>query len=241
MSEPEKSIPGAAQLSRRHMLRSIALALTAAGSSGISLQAGRFVHLLAQEERQEEGGSYQPLFFKDHEFQTVRRLTELIIPADEVSGSALEAGAPEFIDLLCSENRELAGAFTGGILWLDREMQRRWGRPFLSAAEQQQHRMLKTLSEEARHQERREQAARNPTFKPDPSHLGFLQYTAEPASTLGPGGRFFVWVRRMTVDAFATSPIGVKDLGYQGNSYWERYSVPQEAIDYALRRSPFKD
>jgi len=241
MSESEKPNPVAGQVSRRQMLRSIALALTAAGSSGITLEAGRVVHFLAQEEKEQDGGSYQPLFFKDHEFRTVRRLTELIIPSDEVSGSALEAGAPEFIDLLCSENLELAMVFTGGILWLDREMNRRWGSPFTSSDEQQQHRMLETLSQEARHQERREQAARNPRFKTDPLNLGFLQYTTEPTSTLGPGGRFFVWVRRMTVDAFATSPIGVKDVDYQGNGYWERYRVPQEAIDYALRRSPSGD
>ena len=187
---------------------------------------------------EQDNGSYQPLFFKDHEFRTVMRLTELIIPADEVSGSALEAGAPEFIDLLCSQNQELAGIFTRGILWLDQEMKRRRGRPFVSSDEQQQHLLLTALAQEARHQERRERAARNPRFKTDPLNLGFLQYTTKSTSTLGPGGRFFVWVRRMTVDAFATSPIGVKDVGYQGNGYRERYRVPQEAIDYALRRSP---
>ena len=240
MSESEKSNPLSGEFSRRQMLRSIAVALTAAGSSGITLEAGRFVHVLIQEEKA-KGSSYQPRFFNDREFRTVVRLAELIIPADDTSGSAVEAGAPEFIDLLCSQNRELARIYTGGIFWLDRAMERQGGNSFTDAEEEQQHRMLKALAGEARQQERKEQAVRNARFKTDPSNLGFLQYTPEPTSTLGPGGRFFVWVRRMTVDAFFTSPIGVEYVGYQGNSFWETYRVPQEAIDYALRRSPSED
>ncbi len=232
----ENPTPLSGKLSRRQMLRSIAVALTAAGSSGITLEAGRFVHSLAQEER-EPDGSYQPLFFKNHELQTVMRLTELIIPADESSGSALEAGAPEFIDLLCSQNQELARMFTGGLLWLDQEMTRRQGRSFVDSDEPQQHVLLTALAQEARHQEQRERASRNAGHRVHPSERGFLQYAAQPASELGPGGHFFVWVRRLTVDAFYTSRIGVADVDYQGNSFWESYTVPQEAIDYALGRS----
>ncbi len=238
MSENPSPLP--AKFSRRQMLRSIAVALTAAGSGGITLEAGRFVHFLAQEER-EPDGSYRPLFFKKHEFQTVTRLAELIIPADESSGSALEAGAPEFIDLLCSQNEELARKFTGGLLWLDQEMNRRQGRPFVNCGEPQQHLLLTALAQEARHQEGRDRASRDARHRVHPADRGFLQYTAEPASELGPGGQFFVWVRRLTVDAFYTSRIGVADVDYQGNSFWERYRVPQEAIDYALRRSPSDD
>ena len=236
----ENPTPISREFSRRQMLRSIAVALTAAGSSGITLEAGGFVHFLAQEER-EPDGSYQPLFFKNHEFRTVKRLAELIIPADESSGSALEAGAPEFIDLLCSQNQELARMFTGGLLWLDQEMNRRQGRPFVNSGEPQQHLLLTALAQEARHQERRERASRNAGHRLHPSDPEFLHYTAEPASELGPGGQFCVWVRRLTVDAFYTSRIGVADVDYQGNSFRESYRVPQEVIDYALRRSPSED
>ena len=236
----ENTTPLSGEFSRRKMLGSIALALTAVGSSGITLEAGRFVHFLAQEER-EADGSYQPLFFKHHEFQTVMCLAELIIPADESSGSALEAGAPEFIDLLCSQNQELARMFTGGLLWLDQEMNRRRGRSFVDSDEPQQHLLLTDLAQEARHQEQRERASRNAEHRVHPSDRGFLQYTTQPVSKLGPGGQFFVWVRRLTVDAFYTSRVGVADVDYQGNSFWESYRVPQEAIDYALRRSPSED
>ena len=41
----------------------------------------------------------------------------------------------------------------------------------------------------------------------------------------------------MTVDAFYTSPIGIKDIDYQGNTHLTSYPAPTEAIAYALKRS----
>ena len=67
----------------------------------------------------------------------------------------------------------------------------------------------------------------------------FSGYTVHRANDLGPGIVFFDWVRKMTVDAFYTSPIGVKDLGYVGNRAYSKYVVPNEAMEYALKRSPF--
>ncbi len=53
------------------------------------------------------------------------------------------------------------------------------------------------------------------------------------------GSQFFMWARNMVVDAYYTSPVGVKDIGYMGNTAMSSFSVPQEAADYALKRSPF--
>jgi len=39
-------------------------------------------------------------------------------------------------------------------------------------------------------------------------------------------------------DAYYTSPIGMKELGYMGNGAMASFSVPKEAMDYAIRRSP---
>ncbi len=44
----------------------------------------------------------------------------------------------------------------------------------------------------------------------------------------------------MTVDAFYTSEIGIAEIGYEGNAVRTKYEVPQEAVEYALRRSPLK-
>ena len=100
------------------------LALTAGGSGMMSPAEAQQVHAAAAADRA-GNGTYKPKLLTDHEYKTVTKLAEIIVPADEKSGSAVDAGAPEFIDLLCSQNPDLAAIYTGGILWLDGEMRRR--------------------------------------------------------------------------------------------------------------------
>jgi gluconate 2-dehydrogenase gamma chain len=223
-------------LSRRAMLRGVALAATAIASGQLSLEAAQHVHQQVKEEKK-NAGTYKLKLFNEREYKTLGRLAELIVPADEVSGSAREAGAPEFTDLLCSQNRELADIYTGGLFWLDAQMEDRHGVSFLDATEGQQTAMLDLLVEaEKQEGERRAQGL---TFEDIQRYQEFESYGIYRPSELSPGIRFFDWVRRMTVDAFYTSEIGVKDIGYKGNTATSKFEVPQEIIDYALKRSPF--
>jgi|GEM_PF-205830 len=223
-------------LSRRAMLRGVALAATAIASGQLSLEAAQHVHQQVKEEKK-NAGTYKLKLFNEREYKTLGRLAELIVPADEVSGSAREAGAPEFTDLLCSQNRELADIYTGGLLRLDAQMEDRYAVSFLDATEGQQTAMLDLLVEaEKQEGERRAQGL---TFEDIQRYQEFESYGIYRPSELSPGIRFFDWVRRMTVDAFYTSEIGVKDIGYKGNTATSKFEVPQEIIDYALKRSPF--
>ena len=121
--------------SRRDALRRIALAVTAAGlGRGIAAADAAEVHEQVSEERTFLG-EYKVKYFTEREFRTLERLSELIVPADEGGPSGREGGAPEFIDLLSSQNTELADIFTGGMLWLDNASSRRYGKPFAEAAE----------------------------------------------------------------------------------------------------------
>jgi gluconate 2-dehydrogenase gamma chain len=181
------------EVTRRELVK-IAAAVTAVSGTPVAAAPAATFHSKA---------------FNDHEYRTIQRLAELIVPADEVSPSALEAGAPEFIDLLSSNNRELAAIYTGGIAWLDRAMQRRYGSVFIAARPEQQTEMLDLIA-----------------------------YRKNDSPELGPGIRFFDWARRMVVDAFYTSRVGIKDVGYMGNKAVSKFEVPQEALDYALKRSP---
>ena len=104
-------------VSRRELLRiGASLALGASGAEMISAQDANHVHQMAGDARAK--GNYKPKCFTAHEYSTLRRLAEMIMPPDEHSKSALEAGAPEFIDLLASGSPELAAIFTGGMAWL---------------------------------------------------------------------------------------------------------------------------
>jgi gluconate 2-dehydrogenase gamma chain len=197
------------EISRRELVQ-IAMAAAASGGSVKGLSA-QHVHQVAADEKAANSGVYKPKAFDDHEYLTIQKLAELIVPADDVSPSAIESGAGEFIDLLCSNNAELSSIYTGGIFWLDRQMQHRYGANFLNAKPEQQTAMLDLIS-----------YRKNAVDSPD----------------LGPGIKFFNWARMMVVDAYYTSKAGIKDVGYMGNKGMAKFEIPQEAIDYALKRSP---
>src|SRR5712671_2925720 len=103
------------EVSRRDLLRNIALSVTV---SGLSLEAAQHVHGVATQEKVSTG-LYKPKGMNAHEYTTLRKLADFIIPADDRSQGATAAGAPEFIDLLASQNPQLLAIYTGGIAWLD--------------------------------------------------------------------------------------------------------------------------
>jgi hypothetical protein len=196
--------------SRRELLRHIGASMTlaAAGGQMLSAQDVQHVHQAVAAE-----AHYTPKSLNAHEYATLQRLSDLIVPADERSPGALAAKAADFIDFLCAATDDMKLIYTGGIAWLDDEMKKRYdGKDFAGASPAHQQEMLDLVA----YRENRQK---------DPS--------------LGPGIQFFNWARNMVVDAYYTSPIGFKELGYMGNSAMSHFSVPQEAIDYAIKRSPF--
>lgn len=201
---------GETKVTRRAVLRQLALALTAAGAGAFNIEAARVVHALAGEARGQAGG-YSPAALDDHQFRTVARFAELIVPADEGGGSAVDAGAPEFIDLLCSQNPDLLRIYTDGLAWLDAAARRAHDRTFLDASDAQQREMLDGLVAAERGE--------------------------PPSSDLRAGVGFFNWIRMMTVDAYYTSPIGIADIGFQGNRVLAGYATPPEAVEFVTRRA----
>ena len=194
-------------LSRRTVLRQLALAITAAGSGSVNIEAARLVHSIAGESRAQPGG-YMPVQLTNHEFRTVSRLAELIVPADTRGGSAVDAGAPEFIDLLCSQNDQLTAIYQEGIHWLDETARGRSGENFIDTSAEGQTDILDELVEAER---------------------------GNSSHNVREGVGFFGWVRRMAVDAYYTSPIGINDIGYQGNQVLNSYETPSDVVDFVTR------
>jgi hypothetical protein len=200
------------QVSRRELLRGLGIsaALATSGAGLVTLEAAQHAHNAVAENKSAAKGEYTPKCFTAREFQTLRRLSDLIIPADDHSPGALEAGAAEWIDYMAGNSTELAQIFTGGFGWLDHHMQRLYGADFVDAKPADQIAMLDVIA-----------------FRKNE--------TPENAEAV----RFFSWVRNLVTDAYYTSPIGVKDLGYMGNTAVSEFHVPEEALQYALKRSPF--
>ena len=222
-------------LSRRDAVRRIAMVLTAAGlGHRIDPASAAQVHEEIEGERTLRG-EYTVKYFNEQEFRTLERLSELIVPADEGGPSGRDAGAPEFIDLLSSQNSELAGIFSGGILWLDNASRERHGQRFAEASEQDQTALLDALVEAERHDTAED------TNWDTSEYRRFEVFGVKSPSDARRGVKFFAWARKLVVDAYYTSPEGIKDIGFLGNASHTEYEVPQEAIDYAFDRSPFRD
>ena len=185
---------------RREILQSIAAAALA---GPLSAQQALHVHQEAAKDTAASRGVYHPKALTGHEFRSLARLCELIVPG------ASKGQAAEFIDLLSSQNPEMAAIYTGGLAWLDHYMDRSVKTSFLEAAPGDQKALLDQIA-----------------------------YRRNSTPDLAAGIRFFGWARQMTVDAYYTSAAGIEELGYSGNKSVAEFKVPPQAIDYALERSP---
>jgi gluconate 2-dehydrogenase gamma chain len=182
-----------AGISRRDILKT--LALTAAGGSVLQVipaQAAEYAHQAVRKDKAAApSGKYTPKYFTPHQYEMLTLLCESIIPKDEKSGGAVEAGAPEFIDLLTSENEEYQLRLGGGLYWLDGFCGDRYTGPYLSCTPEQRKAVLDLIA---------------------------FRKNAKADPTLSQGVAFFAFLRSLTCDAFYTSKIGIADLQYIGNT-----------------------
>lgn len=135
---------------------------------------------------------YVPKFFDAPSYKTLQALCETIVSADADAGGAIEAGAPEFIDLLTSENTEYQSRLGGGLRWLESRCKTDYGKAYLDCSQDQQKQILDLIAY-------RKNAVKN-------------QDLTQPVE-------FFSLLRSMTADGFFTSKIGIKYLGYKGNTF----------------------
>src|SRR4051794_38379284 len=192
------------QLSRRALMARMAAGLTAIASAD-----AQHVHETVAQEKAAAKGPYKPKALTAHEYATVQKLSDLIIPADEHSPGALAASAADFIDFLCNASVEMRDIWTGGLMWIDEAMKdRASGKAFVDATPAQQTGMLDVIA-----------------------------YRKNASPALNPGIEFFAFCRRMVADAYYSSPIGYKEVGFMGNGAVSEFSVPKEAVEYALKRS----
>ncbi len=183
-------------ISRRDVLRTLGMgAMAGSVLRVIPMQAAEYAHNMVQAEKASAAGGYTPKFFPPHQYKILQALCETIIPAEDGTGGAIEAGAPEFIDLLTSENPDYQLKLGGGLMWLDSTCTDRYGKVFLECASEQQKQIL-------------DQIAYRRNALSDPS--------------LSQG--VFSFLRMMTVDGFFTSEIGIKYLGYIGNKYMKSFA-----------------
>ena len=140
-------------------------------------------------------------FFTPDEMATITILADIIIPRDEVSGSASDAGVPDFIEFIVKDMPYHQLPMRGGLRWLDVQCLKRYEKPFKDCTEAQQMEMVDDIAWPRK-------------AKPD----------------MAPGVAFFSKMRDLTATGFYTSRIGMEDIGYKGNMPTKWNGVPEEVL-----------
>lgn len=140
-------------------------------------------------------------FFTPHEMETIAVLNDIIIPRDQVSGSATDAKVPDFIEFIVKDKPELQTPMRGGLLWVDMQSAKRFEKAFKDCSSQQQLQIVDDIA-----------------------------YPAKAKPGMQQGVSFFNLMRNLTATGFYTSEIGVKDIGYMGNTPTKWNGVPDDVL-----------
>jgi len=154
------------------------------------------------EELKRERKLLSETFFDEHEMKTISILADIIIPKDEVSGSATDAGVPAFIEFIVKDMPHHQIPMRGGLKWLDIRSMKKFNMDFASCSSAQQ---IEVVDE--------------------------IAYPEKAKPELQQGVAFFNLMRDLTACGFFTSEIGIKDLGYAGNKPTQWDGVPQDVLD----------
>lgn len=188
-------------MNRRETLKMMALAPIGAGLSWTQAEVDALRGRV--EAARAASQVFEPAFFTEHEWDTLRVLVDRIIPADDRSGSATDAGVPEFIDFTMVDRPYMQTPMRGGLAWLDLECRDRFEKPFAACSADQQRAVLDDIA-----------------------------YPDDAAPRFSHGVRFFNMLRDLTAGGFFSSRMGVADLEYKGNTFVHEWTgAPQEVLD----------
>lgn len=140
-------------------------------------------------------------FFTSHEMETIVLLGDIIIPKDEVSGSASDAKVGDFIEFIVKDMPEHQTPMRGGLRWLDLQCLNRYGKTFKEASDQQKIEMVDAIA-----------------------------YPQKAKPEMKQGVAFFNLMRNLTVTGFYTTKIGYDDVGYVGNRPNQWNGVPADVL-----------
>lgn len=150
-------------------------------------------------EKNRDAKLFAETFFNKHEMKTIGVLADIIIPKDEHSGSATDAGVPDFIEFMAKDKPELQTPLRGGLMWLDNQGKKRFGQNFIDCT-----------------------AARQIEIVED------IAYPERKKAGMSQGIAFFSLMRNLTASGFWSSQMGIADLGYAGNTPNQWDGVPED-------------
>lgn len=168
-----------------------------ANSADVSIDADRM-----QEEKDHAAKTKtEPNFFTKEEMATITVLSNIIIPKDDISGSATDAKVPEFIEFMVKDMPSHQTPLRGGLRWLDLHCLKLYNKTFVSCNSKEQIEVVDSVA-----------------------------YPEKAKKELAQGVAFFNRMRDLVTTGFYTSEIGVKDLDYKGNVPNQWNGVPEDVL-----------
>jgi len=191
------------EMSRREAVQLLAALPFAAALSMPSAdmeRARRFVE--SAHHAAADGVAFAPRFFSAAEFRTAGILADMIIPRDERSGSATDAGVPEFMDFMMIDRPTNQTWMREGLAWLEAQSNTRFKKSFADSSEGEREQILNDIA-----------------------------WPARAPAAMADGVTFFNHFRDLTSSGFWSSRIGVKDLRYMGSTFNPNWNgCPPEAL-----------
>jgi gluconate 2-dehydrogenase gamma chain len=218
--EPLRASRSSRSISRRAALEILGAAPAAAAMMWTTAEAEQ-AHAQADHAKAQAttaGARFKPKFFTAHEYATVGVLVDLIIPRDDRSGSATEAGVPEFMDFMMIDQPRRQVAMRGGLALVDRLAVSRFGKNIVGASDAQRRRLLDEIAYTPRMEREALQPARS-------------GQAAEERQEVSQAVAFFNSFRDLAATGFFTSKMGMADLQYQGNVFVSEWTgCPDAAL-----------
>ena len=154
---------------------------------------------------QEEAAHYKEVtsytFFTPEEMATIAVLADIIIPKDEVSGSATDAKVPAFIEFIVKDMPEHQVPMRGGLRWLNLVTAHLYNKGFADCTKEQQLQIVDAIA-----------------------------YPKKAKPEMQQGVSFFNLMRNLTATGFYTTEMGGKDVGYMGNQPNQWNGVPGDVL-----------
>lgn len=156
---------------------------------------------MAEEKAYLDKLSKEAIFFSKHEMSTITILVDIIVPKDEVSGSATDAKVPEFLEFIVKDMPSHQTPMRGGLRWLDMQCFKQFEKSFVGCSAQQRIQLVDQIA-----------------------------YPEKAKPEMAQGVAFFNLMRDLTLTGFYTSEIGVKDVDYRGNVPNKWNGVPDDIL-----------
>ncbi len=143
----------------------------------------------------------KPSIFNEHEMLTLGIVADIILPADDKSGSATDAEVDTFIDYIVKEVTDYQVPVRSGLAWMDRESFNRFDQAFKDITEEQRIEIVEDIA-----------------------------YPFDAKPEFQTGANLFSTLRNLVLTGFYTTKMGIEDIGYIGNvtNFWD--GVPDEVL-----------